>query len=100
MACWASWAFARLAALRPVQGEPRHWLNVLGLTLPLMVFADVGENLFTLAVLTLEASEADALGFMARVAMAACSLAKWLGAGGVLALVVCGVFARPKATPH
>jgi hypothetical protein len=63
-------------------------LNVLGWALPLAVFADVGEDLASWATITFGHNELWVLAWLGRIAMAACSLAKWAGLLGVLVLVV------------
>ena len=88
LAALATRAFAGAAGLNRLGLPVPTLLNRLGWALPLMVFADVGENLFTWVAITLGHAELWALAGVARLGMAACATAKFVGLAGVLVLVV------------
>jgi hypothetical protein len=68
------------------EGEPRE--HILGWALPLMVFADVAENVFTWLTLTLGQNEWWWLTWPSRLGMALGAAAKIVGQAGVLLLIV------------
>jgi hypothetical protein len=84
----ASRAFARAAGLNWLGRPVPRLLNLLGWALPLAVFADVAEDLASWATVTFGHNELWALAWLGRLAMAACSIAKWVGLLGVLALLL------------
>lgn len=88
-------AFHRIAGLRRVDDPPRVWLNRLGIALPLAVSADLAENVFTWVALTLGRADVEVLASGAHLLAAACSVLKWVGLTGALALVLWGI--RPAA---
>lgn len=97
IACYAtalSWfaakAFARLAGLRQTGAGPRPWLNRLGWALPVMVVADVGEDVFSWLALTLGVNGVVALGWLAHVLAAILSALKFVGLFGVIVLIGAG----------
>jgi hypothetical protein len=106
IACYAtvlSWfaarAFGRVAGLRRAGDPPRQWLNVLGWALPVMVLADLGENLCTWLALTLGSHDVQSLAWLAHLAAAGLSVAKFAGLAGTLALVAAGMWPLRRA-PH
>jgi uncharacterized protein (DUF2235 family) len=80
--------FARGAGLRRVGQTVSRWLNRLGWALPLMVFSDVGENLFTWLTITLTHSEYFFVAAITGVLMSLLALLKWVGLVGVVWLVL------------
>jgi uncharacterized protein (DUF2235 family) len=88
LATMVSRAFAHAAGLNRLGLAIRPVLNRLGWALPLMVFADVGENLFSWLTITLGHNELWALAAFGRVGMALCAAAKLVGLLGVLVLLV------------
>lgn len=79
--------FARGAGLRRVGQPVSRGLNRLGWALPLMVFADVGENLFTWLAITLTHSGYFLLAVLAGALMTLLALLKWVGLLGVVGLI-------------
>jgi hypothetical protein len=81
-------AFAGAAGLNRLGLAVQPMLNRLGWALPLMVFADVGEDVFSWLTISLGHSELWALAAFGRVGMALCAAAKLVGLLGVLVLVI------------
>lgn len=79
--------FSRGAGLRRVGQPVSRWLNRLGWALPLMVFADVGENLFTWLTITLTHSEYFVVAALTGALMSLLAVLKWVGLAGVVWLV-------------
>lgn len=79
--------FARGAGLRRVGQPVSRWLNRLGWALPLMVFADVGEDLATWLTISLTHSEYFFIAAFTGVLMALLALLKWIGLAGVVWLI-------------
>lgn len=75
--------FSRGAGLRRVGQPVSPWLNRLGWALPLMVFADVGENACTWLAITLTHSEYFAIAVITGALMSGLALLKWIGLAGV-----------------
>ena len=97
IACYAtalSWfaarAFGRLAGLRRAGLGPRPWLNRLGWALPVMVMADVGEDVFSWLAITLGENDVVVLARLAHVLAAVLCLAKFVGLFGVVVLIGAG----------
>lgn len=88
--------FARGAGLRRVGQPTPRWLNRLGWALPLMVFADVGENLLTWLTITLTHSDYFFLATVIGSLMSLLALLKWVGLAGVFWLILWP--ARPAAS--
>ena len=84
----ATRGFASATALRRAGDPVSRGLNRLGWALPLAVFADLGENLFTWLTLTLGETELWLLAGLTRPAMAACALLKFAGLAGALWLAL------------
>lgn len=80
--------FARGAGLRRVGQPVSRWLNRLGWALPLMVYADLGENLGTWLTITLTHSGYFFAAVITGVLMALLALLKWLGLAGVVWLIL------------
>ncbi|MGM9427941.1 T6SS phospholipase effector Tle1-like catalytic domain-containing protein [Hydrogenophaga sp. MI9] len=80
--------FARGAGLRRVGQPVSRWLNRLGWALPLMVFADVGEDLFTWLTISLTHSEYFFIAAFTGALMALLALLKWIGLVGVIWLTL------------
>jgi hypothetical protein len=81
-------AFARAAGLNRLGLAVSPLLNRLGWALPLTVFADLGEDVFSWATITLGHNELWALAALGRVGMALCAAAKLIGFIGVLVLLI------------
>lgn len=81
-------AFAKKAGLRLTTSAPRPWLNRLGWALPVMVAADVLENLLTITAISLHLYSESAVTVIFGTAMSVASLGKWLGLAGVVALLL------------
>lgn len=81
-------AFAHASGFNRLGMTPSKALNLLGWALPVMVIADVVENLATWFVLTLGQQELWLLAGIARIVMALAVLAKYVGLAGVLALIL------------
>ena len=94
----ASWAFWRRTGLRRAGDKVDVWLTRLGKALPLMVIADVAEDVLTVLTITLARQDLPVLAGFSGFAMALASVAKFVGLAGVVALVLCGL--RPRAAPE
>jgi hypothetical protein len=90
-------AFARLAGLQGVSTPPRRVLNVFGLSLTLLVAADIVENLATLAWLTLQRAVWEWVEVLIAVIVSLAWYAKWIGLAGCLMLCVAGLAAAVVA---
>jgi len=88
LATLAARAFAHAAAFNRLHRAVPKVLKVLGWALPVMVFADVAENLFTWLTLTLGHNTLWLLAGFTRLGMALASLVKIAGLVGVLVLIV------------
>lgn len=88
LATLAARAFAGAAGLNRYGQAPPRLLNLLGWALPLMVFADVAENVFTWLTFTLGHNEWWWLTWPCRLGMALGAAAKIVGFAGVLLLIV------------
>lgn len=80
--------FARLAGWRRAGSPRKRWLNALGRALPLLVLADLVENLSHAIALTLEDGSVSWLAPWLRGLTAIASVAKFVGLGGCLALTL------------
>jgi hypothetical protein len=94
-----TWAFARVAGLRAVDKPTPRWLNRLGWALPLMVLADLCENLLGFVAIGAVREQLAILqwlgGLLAGLAALA-SVAKYTGLAGVLALMLWGAASRSR----
>ncbi|HEY1091433.1 MAG TPA: hypothetical protein VGE47_10090, partial [Burkholderiaceae bacterium] len=96
--CWA-WllslfatrAFARRAGLRRAHSPFPALLNLLGWSLTLAVFADLGEDLFSALTLGLLSYGHATWASVTAALMSACSAAKWLGLAAALMLILWGL---------
>ena len=96
LATLAARAFAHAAAFnRHGRAVPR-LLNVLGWALPVLVIADLAENLCTWLTLTLGHHGVWWLAAVTRLGMALASVAKFVGLAGVLLLIVGWRGLRPR----
>ena len=84
----AARAFAHAAGLNRLGRAVPKALKVLGWALPVAVFADLGENLFTWVAITLAHNELWVLAWLSALGMALGSVIKLVGLAGVLALIV------------
>jgi uncharacterized protein (DUF2235 family) len=89
---YAALSFSRLAGVRHAGDAARPWLNRLGWSLTALVFADVGENILTWFAITLGLNQVVTLATLLHLAAAVCSVVKFVGLAGTVALVVAGVF--------
>ena len=80
-------SFARGAGLRRVGQPVSRWLNRLGWALPLLVFSDVAEDLFTWLTITLTDSGYFLAAALAGALMSLLALLKWIGLVGVVWLI-------------
>lgn len=102
IACYAwllaygvTWAFARVAAVRRAAARRSTLLDALGMCLPLMVGADLLENLFTWIVVSwLPSRLLPGAELLAAAVMSLAALAKWAGLVGCLALIAWGWMPR------
>jgi uncharacterized protein (DUF2235 family) len=84
----AARAFAHAAGLNRLGRAVPRALKVLGWAPPVLVFADLGENLFTWVSITLAHNELWILAWLSALGMALSSVIKIVGLAGVLALIV------------
>jgi len=87
----AARAFARRAGLRRAKDHVRRWLLILGWSLTLAVFADLGEDLFSALTLGSLSFGHEWLASAFAVLMSICSAGKWLGLAGTLLLIASGL---------
>jgi hypothetical protein len=95
---WAvSWSFARVATLRRAMQRRSSALDVLGMSLPLAVSADLLENLLTWAVLAWFPSRLlPGAELLVAGAMSLATLAKWVGLAGCIALIAWALMPRAR----
>ena len=86
----AVWAFARRAGLRRVQSRVPKGLQTLGWSLTLAVFADLGEDLFSVLTLGVLSFGHDWMATLPAALMSICSIGKWAGVAGTLLLIASG----------
>jgi hypothetical protein len=84
----AARAFAHAAGLNRLGRRVPKALNILGWALPVAVFADLGENLFTWVTITLGHNELWTLAWISALGMAVGSIVKIVGLAGVLVLIL------------
>lgn len=94
LAWLTSHGFAALADLRGVASPRRPLLNILGCGLMVLVLGDLSEDAVTLLILLFQNHWYGWLLWLAGAAMAAASLAKWLGLLLTLVLVAWGCWAQ------
>jgi len=88
LATLAARAFAHAAGLNRLGRPVPKKLNVLGWALPVLVIADVLENIFTWFTFTFAHNEWWPFAAVCRAGMALAAVAKYVGLAGVLALIV------------
>jgi hypothetical protein len=96
LATLAARAFAHAARFNRLGMPAPKALNWLGRALPVMVIADVLENLFSWLAITLGHHELWLLAALCRVVMTLAVLAKYAGLAGVLALIFGWRALRPR----
>jgi len=92
-------AFARAAGLNRLGLAVSPLLNRLGWALPLAVFTDLGEDVFSWLTITFGHNELWALAALGRLGMALCAAAKLLGLAGVVLLLLGRHALGPRQTP-
>ncbi|MBL8516462.1 MAG: DUF2235 domain-containing protein [Betaproteobacteria bacterium] len=83
-------SFARAAGVRTAGAPVSKFLNALGWSLTLMVFADVFENALTWLMITSAMNDLTVLAYALGIAMSMCALAKFVGLAGVGVLILRG----------
>ena len=96
LATLAARAFAHASGFNRLGIAPPKALNALGWALPLMVIADVIENLASWLAITLGHHELWLLASLCRAVMFAAVLAKYAGLAGVVALIFGWRALRPR----
>jgi uncharacterized protein (DUF2235 family) len=96
LATLAARAFAGAAGFNRYGRAPSRLLNILGWALPVMVLADVAENVFTWLTLTLGDNGVWWLTWPSRLGMALGAIAKIAGLAGVLLLIIGWRALRPR----
>lgn len=92
-------SFAKKAGLRRVNSVVTPSLNTLGLMLPLLISADIAENMFTFLAVTLQLNNENKVVYICGFFMSLASLVKWCALAGVLTLLFPISKSDDKATP-
>jgi hypothetical protein len=98
---FAAWAFKEMAGWRN-PGEKVHPLFGLGWAPMIAVAADVSENLLTILTLWSLYWDNPFISAVLGLLMLLANVTKWVGLGGSLLLIACGIFAmsaRPRHVP-
>ncbi|HSC00037.1 MAG TPA: hypothetical protein VLE45_08985, partial [Burkholderiaceae bacterium] len=96
LATLAARAFAHAVGFNRYAAAVPRMLKLLGWALPVMVFADVAENVFTWLTLTSGHNGVWWLAWLGRLGMALGAAAKIAGLAGVLVLIVGWRWLRPR----